>query len=101
MRLIELQKIPNQVFNVVLNGIDYRVQLRTIQDLTFLSVWKSGEALFLNQICMPNAFIDPYKYVSDNGNLYFACADNEYPNYRKFGDTQRLFYLTKKEVDNL
>lgn len=101
MRLIELQNIPNQIFNVVLNGIDYRIQLRTIQDLTFLSVWKNGEVLFLNQICMPNAFVDPYNYVSDNGKLYFVCTDEEYPNYRKFGDTQRLFYLTKEEVDNL
>lgn len=101
MQLIELQNTPNQVFNVVLNGVDYRIQVRTIQDLTFISVWKNGSPLFYNQICVPNGFIDPYTYVSDNGKIFFACTDNEYPNYKKFGITQRLYYLTKEEVEAL
>ena len=98
MQLVNISNIPNQIFNTVLNGIDYRIQLRTIQDLTFLSVWVNGEVLFYNQICTPNAFVNPYNYVSQNGKFFFACTDGEYPTYKLFNNTQRLYFLTPEEV---
>lgn len=98
MQLVEISNVPNQIFNTVLNGVDYRIQLRTIQDLTFLSVWSNGEVLFYNQLCVPNGFVNPYNYVSDNGKLFFECLDNEYPNYKQFNNTQRLYFLTPEEV---
>lgn len=98
MQLIELQNIPNQIFNVVLNNVDYRIQLKTIQGLTLVSVWRNGVVVFHNQIGVPNAYINPYDYVSSNGKLFFECLDNEYPNYKKFGNTQRLYFLTPEEV---
>lgn len=101
MQLIQLQKLPNQVFNVTLNDELYRIAIRTIQDLTFISVWKNDEPLFYNQICTPNAFVNPYNYVSSNGKLYFQCLDNEYPNYKQFGNTQQLYFLTPEEVSAL
>lgn len=101
MQLIQLQKLPNQVFNVTLNDELYRIAIRTIQDLTFISVWKNDESLFYNQICTPNAFVNPYNYVSSNGKLYFQCLDNEYPNYKQFGNTQQLYFLTPEEVSAL
>lgn len=99
MQLIDLQSIPNQIFSIVLDGVDYRIKIRTIQDLTFMSVWQGNTLLFLNQLCVPNGFVNPYKYVSGKGKLYFACIDNEYPNYRLFGNTQKLYFLDKEEVD--
>ena len=98
MRLINLQNIPNQSFSITLNNVDYRIAVRTIQDLTFISVWKNGEVLFYNQICVPNGFVDPYKYISENGKIFFKCLDDEYPNYKSFGVTQWLYYLTAEEV---
>ncbi len=101
MQLIPLQKITNQAFTVTLNDTNYRIAIRTIQGLTFLSVWQNGEVLFYNQICTPNAFVNPYNYVSNNGKLYFKCLDNEYPNYTQFGNTQQLYFLTPEEVEAL
>lgn len=98
MQLIELQNIPNQIFNIVLNNVDYRIQVKTIQKLTFISVWRNGDVLFYNQICVPNGYVDPYNYVSENGKIFFKCLDNEYPNYKSFGITQWLYYLTAEEV---
>ena len=98
MQLIQLNNVPNQVFSIVLNDVDYRIAVRTIQGFTLISVWRSGEILFYNQLCAPNGFVDPYDYVSQNGKLYFKCLDDEYPNYNKFGNTQNLYYLTPEEV---
>ena len=98
---IELNNIPNQVFSITLNGMQYRIAVRTIQNFTLISVWQNGDILFYNQVCTPNAFVNPYNYVSENGKLYFRCLDNEYPNYKKFGDTQKLYFLTPDEVSSL
>lgn len=99
MLLVPIKNIPNQSFSVTLNGVGYRIQLRTIQGLTFMSVWVNNEALFYNQICTPNNWVNQYDYISVNGKFYFYCLDDEYPNYEKFGVTQALYFLTPEEVN--
>lgn len=101
MQLITLQAVPNQVFSTMLNEVNYRISVRTIQGFTLISVWENGDLLFYNQLCAPNSFVNPYDYVSKNGKLFFKCLDEEYPNYKKFGSTQQLYFLTADEVKNL
>lgn len=99
MLLVPIKNIPNQVFSITLNGVGYRIMLRTIQELTFMSVWVNNEALFYNQICTPNNWVNQYNYISVNGKFYFYSLDEEYPNYKKFGVTQALYFLTPEEVN--
>lgn len=99
MLLVPIKNVPNQVFSITLNGVGYRIMLRTIQGLTFMSVWVNNEALFYNQICTPNNWVNQYNYISVNGKFYFYCLDDEYPNYEKFGITQALYFLTPEEVN--
>ena len=99
MLLVPIKNVPNQVFSITLNGVGYRIILRTIQGLTFMSVWVNNEALFYNQICTPNNWVNQYNYISVNGKFYFYCLDEEYPNYEKFGITQALYFLTPEEVN--
>lgn len=95
---IKLSKIPNQEFIYVVNDKSFRVQLRTIQDLTFASIFLDGEPLLYSQLCIPNNFINLYRYISAGGKFYFKCTDNEYPNYKKFGETQELLFYTEDEL---
>lgn len=99
MYLVELGKIPNQVFTILLDNVNYRVQLRTIQELTYMSVWANGEVLFNSELCVPNEYVNPYNYVGMGGKFLFKCMDGEYPNYRKFGDTQFLYFRSAEEVN--
>lgn len=99
MLLVPIKNIPNQIFSVTLNDVGYRVALRTIQGLTFMSVWANGEPLFYNQICTPNNWVNQYDYISVNGKFYFYSLDDEYPNYEKFGITQALYFMTPEEVN--
>lgn len=101
MQIIPLQNIPNQAFSVVLNGVDYRVALRTIQGMTFMSVWVGGEVLFYNQLCTPNNWVNVYDYISVNGKFYFRCLEEEYPTYTQFGITQSLIFYNAEEVEEI
>jgi len=100
MYLVNLDKIPNQTFNVMLDNVDYRVALRSIKGLTYMSLWANGELLFYNQLCTPNAPVNPYRYVSINGRFCFACDTDDYPYYTQFGETQQLYFITQEEIDN-
>ena len=95
---IKLNNIPNQEFNYVVGDKFFTVQLRTIQDLTFASIFLDGEPLLYSQICTPNNFINLYRYISVGGKFYFKCSDNEYPNYKNFGNTQQLQFFTEDEL---
>lgn len=100
MYIVPIQNIPNQTLNAVLNGLEYRIALRTIRGFTFMSCWVNDEVLFYNQVCTPNNWVNVYNYISINGKFYFSCIDSEYPYYQNFGNTQNLVFLTPEEVES-
>lgn len=97
---IAIKNVPNQEFTTAIDNVFYRVDLRTIQENTYMSVWANGELLFYNQLCVPNEYVNPYKYLSINGRFYFSCLDNEYPFFKNFNNTQKLLFYTTDEVNN-
>lgn len=98
MYTIKLQKIPNQELSFVVEDKTFLVKLRTIQELTFADIYLDGEELLHSQICLPNNFINLYRYISAGGKFFFKCVDNEYPYYTKFGDSQELLFYTEDEL---
>lgn len=95
---VELSNIPNQELTYTVGNNTFTVQLRTIQDLTFASIFLDGEPLLYSQLCTPNNFINLYRYISVGGKFYFKCVDNEYPNYEKFGGAHQLLFYTEDEL---
>lgn len=96
---IPISNIPNQEFSMTLAGNEFFIQLRTIQDLTYMSCSINGEPTFYSQICTPNNWVNQYKYISAGGKFAFRCIDDEYPNYKKFNSTQFLYFITQEEID--
>lgn len=95
---VRLSKVPNQELTFVVNDKAFRVVLRTIQDLTFATIFLNEEPLIYNQLCTPNNYVNLYNFISVGGKFYFNCIDDEYPNYKKFGDTQHLEFYTTDEL---
>ena len=98
MYIVDLNKTPNQELTFIESDRAFRVQLRTIQDLTFMTVFLNEQPLIYSQLCTPNNFVNLYNYISVGGKFFFQCIDEEYPNYRKFGDTQHLVFYTEDEL---
>lgn len=98
MYIVELNKIPNQELTFIVDSNAFRVQLRTIQELTFMTVFLNEQPLIYSQLCTPNNFVNLYNYISVGGKFYFKCIDEEYPHYTKFGDTQQLVFYTEDEL---
>lgn len=98
MYVVNLNKVPNQELTFIESDRAFRVQLRTIQDLTFMTVFLNEQPLIYSQLCTPNNFVNLYNYISAGGKFFFQCIDEEYPNYKKFGDTQHLVFYTEDEL---
>lgn len=98
MYKVDLRKTPNQELTFIVDSDAFRVQLRTIQGLTFASIFLNETPLLYSQLCTPNNYINLYDYISASGKFFFKCVDNEYPNYEKFGESQELLFYTKEEL---
>ncbi len=98
MYTINLTKTPNQELTFIIDDNAFRIQLRTIQELTFMTVFLNEQPLIYSQLCTPNNFVNLYMYISVGGKFFFKCIDDEYPNYKKFGDTQHLLFYTEDEL---
>lgn len=99
-RLIELENIPNQSFNIVVEQDSYDITIRTIGELTYVSITRNSEVILSNARAMPNQNIILSTYLFQTfGNFRFISSNNEeYPYYQNFGVSTFFHYVTKAEV---
>ena len=97
MKLIPLEQIPNQKFNIRLDNHSYNFVFNTRRELTYFSLFEGEEPLTHGRLCLPNQSIQipSYKF---NGVLYFECFDHETPIYSKFGTLHNLYFVTQDEL---
>lgn len=106
MYLIPLKNTPNQELSVTIDGIFYTIRLRYWspdgKDGILFAQVKVGDNDWTGSTrCVPNESLIPYDYLAPNGNFYFICSDNHYPDYNKFGVEHRLVFLTSDEIENV
>jgi len=98
---ITVQKMPNQSFDIELDGHRYGIEIRTFNGMTLMSVKIDDKYVKRSVRCCANQRVIPYGYLTKGGNLTWICLDENYPHYSKFGDTQFLYYMTDDELEQL
>ena len=99
MLFVPLEITPNQQIPITLDGNLYDITLRTIADLTYVSLSINGTVIISGLRCPPNQPLIPYQYLEGGGgNFAFVTQSNVYPNYTEFGITQNLIYATAAEL---
>jgi hypothetical protein len=99
-QIIPLQSIPNQSFNINLDGNLWDIVIRTTDGLdpvTVMSLTINGALVIENLIAAAAAPIIPAQY-QENGNFMFLTANNQMPIYSQFNVTQSLFYFSAAEL---
>ena len=92
--------LPNQEFTILLNGKNFDLAIRTVDDISLLTITVDGIKIVDSIKCMPNVPLLYYKYLqSQYGDFIFSTTDNEYPYYTGFSGRYKLFYLTYDEVE--
>lgn len=97
MQQIPLQAIPNQKFNLLIDGNQWVIELKTTNGCTSASITLNGVVVVENARAAAAAKIIPAKY-QENGNFVFVTQNSELPDYTQFGVTQRLIYFSAAEL---
>lgn len=100
MRYIELDNtLPNQKFNITVENGILEVELRTVDNITLMSVKAKGNNIVSSIKVAPNVLLMGYKYLQEQyGDFVFTTANDEYPYYKNFNNANKLYLLSYDEV---
>lgn len=100
MREIQLNNnLPNQKFNMPINNGTLEIELRTVDNITLMSVKYNGNNIVNSIKVAPNVLLLGYKYLQEQyGDFIFTTTDNQYPYYENFNNANKLYYLDSEEV---
>lgn len=97
MRIIPLSAIPNQSFSVRLDEMRLVVRLKEARGVMVADVQRDGVDILLGSRVLAGELIIPYRYLQA-GNFLLMTLNDELPDWREFGGTQTLVYLSPAEA---
>lgn len=97
MRTIPLAAIPNQDLSVRLDNQRLVLRLKEAEGVMVADLDRDGVRILSGTRVLAGEPIIPYGYL-EIGNFMLTTIDDELPDWRNFGATQSLVYLTAAEV---
>lgn len=101
MQYIEISnELPNQKFSFKTENDTVEIELRTIDNITLMSMKANGNNIVSSIKVAPNVLLLGYKYLQEQyGDFIFTTTDNQYPYYTKFNNANKLYWLSYEEVN--
>lgn len=100
MRLVPVAAVPNQSFTVRLDDTRMVLRLKDADGIMVADFERNGETVLLGTRVLAGECIIPYRYL-EQGNFIFLTLNDELPDWRSFGVSQNLIYITAAEVEAL
>lgn len=101
-QLIQIEAIPNQSFDVTLEGQRYTIRLTTCYDFMAVDIYRNGLPVVIGSRVVNGGLMIPAKYqFFMAGNFAIISNDYEIPMYQRFGVSQFLMYFTALEMDQI
>ncbi len=101
MKLITLQKIPNQEVIVTIDESRYKIQIKSASGFMTYGIERDGVIIIENGNRIVNgAPLFPYEYM-ESGNFILDVPDSELPDFTKFESTQFLVYASQEEIESI
>lgn len=97
MQLIDIQAIPNQAFNIVLDDNQWDISIKTANNVTVVSLSLNGVMIIQNMAVVPYEKVIQAQY-KEAGNFAFITLNQEVVEYGKFGISQNLVYISPAEL---
>lgn len=90
---------PNQKFIVSTEQGALEIELRTVDNITLMSVRANRKNIVSSIKVIPNVLLLGYRHIQEQyGDFMFSTTDNEYPYYKNFNWSNKLYWLTPEEV---
>lgn len=100
MQYIEIDNtLPNQTFNFKTDNATVEIELRTVDNITLMSMKTNGNNVVNSIKVAPNVLLLGYKHLQEQfGDFIFTTVDDEYPYYKNFNNANKLYWLNYEEV---
>lgn len=103
-----LTSIPNQKFQVIVDGHNFIFHFHTIYNnddfIMLADIYIDGNLEVVGQLCVNKKKLIPYNFICKKyniGNFYlFNRIDNEYPSYKTLGESTQFIYFTNEEIES-
>lgn len=100
MRVVSLAAIANQSFTVALDQVRWVLAVKDVGGVMTCDITRDGEELLAGTRVLAGEPIIPYDYLQA-GNFLFVVGADTLPDWRQFGTTQFLVYLSAVEITAL
>jgi uncharacterized protein DUF6983 len=104
---IPITNIPNQSLSISLDGNVYDISIHACRDngvpgtgIVAFDVTINNTVIITGIRALPDFPIIPARYL-ENGNFLVTTMNNEYPDWRQFGITQSLVYVSQSELTSI
>lgn len=92
-------ELPNQKFNFKTDNGTLEIELRTVDNITLMSISANGNNIVNSVKVAPNVLLMGYKYLQEQyGDFIFTTTDNKYPYYTNFNNANKLYWLNYEET---
>lgn len=88
----------NQQFSTLQDNDYYVITLRTVFNVTLITVVRNGTTVVQSSRCPPSQYLLLKYQEAGRGNFAFSNANDEYPYYTDFNKTTFLNYYTPEEM---
>lgn len=97
MQQIPIQSLPNQSFNMSLDGNQWDITIKSISGATVVSLARNNVDIIDGVRAVAGSFIIPSQY-EEAGNFIFVTQSFQLPVYTQFNITQYLVYVSAAEL---
>lgn len=98
MRTIPLAAVPNQKITVQLDDLRMVVTVKEARGVMCASLERDGLTIVSSVRLLAGEPLVPYRYL-ENGNFMLLTIEDDLPDWRQFGLTQELVYLSQAEIE--
>lgn len=100
MRIVPLASVANQSFTVTIDGVRWIVAVKSTRGVMCVDMSRAGIEILTGIRALAGEPIIPYAYLQ-TGNFIFLTLDDALPDWRQFGVTQFLVYLSAIEIADI
>lgn len=97
MLAISIQAVPNQSFSLTLDGVRFTLRLKETNGVMVADLDIDGEVILSGTRVLATEPIIPYKAL-ERGNFLLLTDGDTLPDWRQFGVSQSLVYLTPADI---
>lgn len=97
MRVVPLAAIPNQAFTLTIDNVRWSLAIKEARGVMCANVARDGVTLLYGCRVLAGEPVIPYRCLQ-TGNFIFITNEGNAPDWRLFGVTQTLIYLSADDL---